>query len=260
MIHKTAIIDNSAVIEDNVSIGPYTVIGKDVKIGAGTFIGSNVYIEHSEIGKNCKIFNSASIGTAPQDLSYKNEPTKVSIGDGTTLREFVTINRGTAKTGQTVIGKNCFFMISTHVGHDCRVGNNVIIANCTPLAGHVEVGDNAFISAMSGIHQFTRVGRDTMVAGGTIITMDILPFTLCYGGSTGDRAVINGLNLVGMKRRGMTPDEIKEIKAAYKILFSSKLSLNDALKELEKNNSKYMKLMADFVKGSKRGIARPGNK
>ncbi|MCL2144155.1 MAG: acyl-ACP--UDP-N-acetylglucosamine O-acyltransferase [Endomicrobia bacterium] len=259
MIHKTAIIDKTAVIEDNVSIGAYSVIGEGVIIKSGTAVGSNVYIEYAEIGKNCKIFHSASIGTAPQDLSYKDEPSKAYIGEGTTLREFVTVNRGTAKTGKTVVGKNCFFMVSTHVGHDCKVGDNVILTNSSSLGGHVEVGDNAFISGMCGVHQFTRVGRDTMTAGTTIITMDTLPFTLCYGGSVGNRAVINGLNLVGMKRRGMMPEDIEAIKNAYRILFMSKLLLKDSLCELEKSASPYVKEMVDFIKTSKRGIARPGN-
>ena len=259
MINKLAVIDKSAVIEDGVEIGPYAVIGEGVTIKTGSVIGANVYIEHAEIGKNCRIFNSASVGTAPQDLSYKGEPSKTVIGDGTVLREFVTVNRGTAKTGRTTVGKNCLFMVSTHVGHDCKVGNNVILTNCSCLAGHVEVGDNAFISAMSAVHQFTRVGRDTMTAAATIITMDTLPFTLCYGGSTGNRAVINGLNLVGMKRRNMKKTDIEEIKKAYKILFSSNLLLKEALAELEKNGSPCVKEIADFIKTSKRGIARPGN-
>jgi UDP-N-acetylglucosamine acyltransferase len=258
MIHSSAVIDKSAVIGNNVSIGAYTVIGKGTVIGEGTAIGSNVYIEHSDIGKNCKIFHSASIGTAPQDHSYKDEPSKTYIGEGTVLREFVTVNRGTVKTGQTIVGKNCFFMVSTHVGHDCKVGSNVILTNCASLGGHVEVGDNAFISAYCGAHQFTKIGRDTMTAASTVVTMDTVPFTLCYSGK-GNRAVINGLNLVGMKRRGIKAGDIEEIKRAYKILFSSKLLLKDALAELEKNTSTYVKEIADFVKASKRGIARPGN-
>ncbi|MCL1972017.1 MAG: acyl-ACP--UDP-N-acetylglucosamine O-acyltransferase [Endomicrobia bacterium] len=259
MIHQTAVIDKSAVIEENVSIGPYSVIGEGVVIKSGTVIGSNSYIEHAEIGQNCKIFNSVSIGTPPQDLSYKNEPSKAYIGDGTTLREFVTVNRGTAKTGKTIVGKNCYFMVSSHAAHDCLVGDNVIIGNCSMLGGHVQVGDDAFLSGLAGVHQFARVGKGTMTAGGAIITMDTIPFTMCYGGSTGDRAVINGLNLVGMKRRGMKSGEISEIKNAYKILFSSKLLLEDAVKELEKSDSRYVKEIVDFIKTSKRGIARPGN-
>ena len=254
MIHQTAIIDKSAIIEDNVKIGPYTVIGKGVTIKSGTVIGSNAYIEYAEIGANCKIFNSASIGTPPQDLSYQNEPSKIYIGEGTTVREFVMLNRGTKKTGKTVIGKNCYFMQSSHVAHDCVVGDNVIVVNGAVLAGHVEVGEGAFISGHAGVHQFCRVGKGTMTAGGAIITMDTIPFSMCHG----DRAVLTGLNLVGMKRRKMTNSEIEDIKGAYRTLFMSKLLLKDAIAELEKSPSPHVKEIVEFVQTSKRGIVRPG--
>ena len=253
MIHGTAVIDKSAVLGDNVKIGPNTVIGEGVVIKSGTVIGPNSYIEHAEIGANCKIFNSTSIGTPPQDLSYKDEPSKIYIGDDTVIREFSMFNRGTKKTGKTVIGKNCFFMMASHVAHDCVVGDNVIMSNGSVLAGHVHVGDNAFISALSGVHQFCRVGKGTMTAGGTIITMDTIPYSMCHG----DRAVLSGLNLVGMKRRGMTPEEIGEIKESYRVLFMSKLLLKDALAELEKSPSGHIKEIVEFVKTSKRGIVRP---
>lgn len=256
MIDKTAVIDKSAIIEDNVKIGPYAVIGEGVTIKSGTVIGSNAYIEHAEIGKNCKIFNSASIGTAPQDLSYNNEPSKAYIGDETVIREFVTINRGTAKTGKTIVGKNCLFMVSTHVGHDCIVGDGVILTNCACLGGHVEVGDGAFISAMSAVHQFTRVGRNTMTAAGTIITMDTIPFTMCHADSA-SRAVLSGLNIVGLKRKGLKLSEIEEIKSAYRTLFMSKLLLKDALAKLSESSSLYVKEILDFINTSKRGITRP---
>ncbi len=253
MIHKTAVIDKNAVIGENVEIGPYTVIGEGVKIGNGTIIGSNAFIEHAEIGEHCKFFNSVSVGTAPQDLSYNNEPSKVYVGDGTIFREFVTINRGTKKTGKTVIGKKCYFMTQSHAGHDSITGDNVILANGACLGGHVEVGNDAFISALSGIHQFCRVGKGTMTAAGTIVTMDTIPYSMSYG----YRAVLNGLNLVGMKRRGMKKEDIEEVKAVYKTLFMSKLLLNDALEQLSSNNSVYVKEIVDFIKTSKRGIARP---
>ena len=253
MLHQTAVIDKSAIIEPNVKIGAYTVVGENVLIKSGASIGSNCYLEHCEIGNDCKIFNSVSVGTAPQDLGYKDEPAKAYIGDGTVLREFVTINRGTKKTGKTVIGKKCYFMACSHAGHDTRVGDNVIMANASVLGGHVEVGDDAFISGLVGVHQFCRVGKGTMSAGGTVITMDTIPYSMCYG----YRAVLNGLNLVGMKRRGMTSAQIEEIKDAYKTLFMSKLLLNDALSKLENSNSPYVKEIVDFIKTSKRGIARP---
>ncbi|MDR2427117.1 MAG: acyl-ACP--UDP-N-acetylglucosamine O-acyltransferase [Endomicrobium sp.] len=253
MIHNTAVIDKSAIIEENVTIGAYTVIGKGVTIKSGTVVGSNAYIEHAEIGCSCKIFNSASIGTPPQDLSYKDEPSKVYIGEGTTLREFVTVNRGTKKTGKTIVGKNCYFMISAHVGHDCIIGDNVIVANASVFGGHVQVGDNVFFSALAGVHQFCRIGKGTMTAGGAIVTMDTIPYSMCHG----DRAVLSGLNLVGMKRRGMKTEEIEEVKEAYRILFMSKLLLKDALAELEKRESVYIKEIVEFIKTSKRGIVRP---
>ncbi|MDR2396073.1 MAG: acyl-ACP--UDP-N-acetylglucosamine O-acyltransferase [Endomicrobium sp.] len=253
MIHKTAIIDGTAILGDNVSIGAYTVIGKDVVIGKNVIIGSNVFIEHAQIGDNCKVYNSASIGTPPQDLSYNDEPSKVYIGDGTTVREFVTFNRGSKKTGKTVIGKNCYFMTSSHVAHDCRIGDYVIMANCSAAGGHVEIGDNAFISGLVGIHQFVKIGKDTMTGVGAAVTMDIIPYALCAG----DRVKLDGLNLVGMKRRKISSMDIDAVKEAYRILFKSKLLLKDALSKLEQIQSVCVKEIIKFVESSKRGLARP---
>jgi UDP-N-acetylglucosamine acyltransferase len=253
MIHQTAVIDKTAVIGDNVDIGAYTVIGKNVVIGDGTIIGSNAYIEYAEIGKNCKIYHSASIGTAPQDLSYKDESSRVYVGDGTVAREFVTFNRGSAKTGKTIVGKKCYFMASSHIAHDCCVGDGVIMANCSAAAGHVEIGDNTFISATVGIVQFLKVGSGVMIGSGATVTMDIIPYVLCAG----YRAVPNGLNLVGMRRRQMPTEEINAVKDAYRILFMSKLMLKDALPELEQSKSIAVQEIVVFIKNSKRGIARP---
>ncbi|MDR1522912.1 MAG: acyl-ACP--UDP-N-acetylglucosamine O-acyltransferase [Endomicrobium sp.] len=253
MIHKTAIIDGTAILGNNVSIGAYTVIGKDVVIGKNVIIGSNVFIEHAQIGDNCKVYNSASIGTPPQDLSYNDEPSKVYIGDGTTVREFVTFNRGSKKTGKTVIGKNCYFMTSSHVAHDCRIGDYVIMANCSAAGGHVEIGDNAFISGLVGIHQFVKIGKDTMTGVGAAVTMDIIPYALCAG----DRVKLDGLNLVGMKRRKISSIDIDAVKEAYRILFKSKLLLKDALSKLEQIQSVCVKEIIKFVESSKRGLARP---
>ncbi|MDR1951954.1 MAG: acyl-ACP--UDP-N-acetylglucosamine O-acyltransferase [Elusimicrobiota bacterium] len=253
MIDKRAVIDESAIIEDNVSIGPFTVIGKDVVIKSGTVIGANSSIEYAEIGNNCKISNSVSVGSPPQDLSYKDELSKVFIGGGTILREFVTINRGSAKTLKTVIGENCFFMACSHAAHDTRVGDNVIFANNAAIGGHVEVGDNTFLGGQSGVHQFCKIGRGVMVGAGSIVTMDIIPYALCCG----DRAVLDGLNLVGMRRKKMGQKEIDDIKKAYRILFLSKLLLKDAVSEIEKIDCIYVKEITDFIKNSKRAIARP---
>ncbi|MDR3274464.1 MAG: acyl-ACP--UDP-N-acetylglucosamine O-acyltransferase [Endomicrobium sp.] len=253
MIHNTALIDKSAVIGNNVQIGAYTVIGKEVVIGEGTTIGSNAYIEYAEIGKSCKLYNSVSIGTPPQDLSYNNELSKVYVGDGTVAREFVTFNRATKKTEKTIIGEGCYFMVSSHVAHDCRVGKNVIMANCSAAGGHVEIGDNAFISANVGIHQFTKVGKGTMTGSGSTVTMDIIPYALCAG----YRATLSGLNMVGMKRKKIPFEEIAAVKNAYRMLFMSNLLLKDALAKIERSNSVYVCEIVEFIRNSKRGIARP---
>lgn len=253
MIHKTAIISETAIIGSNVIIGAYTVVADNVVIGNDIIIGSNVFIEHAQIGRNCKIYNSVSIGTPPQDLSYDSEPSKVYIDENTTIREFVTINRGTKKTAKTTIGKNCYLMASSHIAHDCRIGSNVIMANSSAAGGHVEIGDNAFISGLVGIHQFTKIGRDTMVGVGSVVTMDIVPYALCVG----DRVRLNGLNLIGMKRRKISQAEISAVKEAYQIIFKSKLLLQDALVKLDQIQSDCVKEIIGFIRNSKRGIVRP---
>jgi UDP-N-acetylglucosamine acyltransferase len=253
MIDSSVRIDKSAVIENDVTIGAYTVIGENVIIKSSTVIGSNCFIEHSEIGSGCKIFNSVSVGTPPQDLSYKNEPSKVYIGDGTVLREFVTINRGSAKTLKTVIGKNCFFLACSHAAHDTVVGDGVVMVNNAALGGHVVVGDNAFIGGQVGIHQFCKIGKGAMVGAASLVTMDVIPYGLCYG----DRAVLDGLNVVGMRRRGMSVGQINDVKQAYKILFVSKLLLKDAICEIEKIDSPFVREIVEFIKTSKRSLVRP---
>ncbi|MDR1695143.1 MAG: acyl-ACP--UDP-N-acetylglucosamine O-acyltransferase [Endomicrobium sp.] len=253
MIHQTAIIDKSAVIEENAEIGPYAVIGPETIIKSGTKIHGQSVIEYAEIGANCEIFNFSSIGKRPQDLKYKGEKTKVIVGDGTTVRECVTLNRGTAAAGQTVVGKNCLLMACSHIAHDCILGDNVIVGYGTGIAGHVEVGDNVIFSGSVGVHQFCKIGHSAMVSGGSMVTMDIIPFAMAQG----DRAILAGLNLVGMKRRQMKLSEIEEIKNAYRVLFMSKLALSDALAKLEESRSAYVKEISDFIKNSQRGIARP---
>jgi UDP-N-acetylglucosamine acyltransferase len=253
MIHQTAVIDKTAVVEDGVEIGPYAVIGPETIVRSGTVIHGQNAIEYAEIGHNCEIFNFSSIGKRPQDLKYQGEKTRTFIGDGTTVRESVTINRGTAAAGRTVIGKNCLLMSCSHVAHDCIVGDNVIIGYASGIAGHVEIGDNAILSGDVGIHQFTRIGKFAMLGGGSKVVMDIIP----YATAQGDRAVLAGLNVVGMKRQKMKLSEIEEVKTAYRILFMSKLTLNDALVKLESNPSQYVQEILKFIKSSQRGIARP---
>ncbi|MDR2860429.1 MAG: acyl-ACP--UDP-N-acetylglucosamine O-acyltransferase [Elusimicrobiota bacterium] len=253
LIHQSAVIDKDAVIEDNVEIGPYTIIGPETTIKSGTKIHGQAVIEYAQIGADCEIFNFASIGKRPQDLKYEGERTNVIIGDGTTVRESVTINRGTAAAGQTVIGKNCLLMSCGHIAHDCIIGDGVIVGYSTGIAGHVEVGDYAIFSGGCGIHQFCKIGKHSMISGGAKVVMDVIPYATAHG----DRAVLVGLNVVGMKRSKMKLSEIEEVKNAYKTLFMSKLTLSDALIRLEEAASPYIKEITDFIKASQRGIVRP---
>jgi UDP-N-acetylglucosamine acyltransferase len=253
MIHQTAIIDKSAVIEENVEIGPYTVIGPETIIKSGSKLHGQSVVEYAEIGHNCEIFNFSSIGKRPQDLKYQGEKTKVILGDGSTVRECVTLNRGTAAAGQTIVGKNALIMACAHIAHDCIIGDNVIIGYSTGIAGHVEINDDAILSSSIGVHQFCRIGKGAMIGAGSMIAMDIIPYVTAQG----DRAVLAGLNIVGMRRRKVTLSEIENIKNAYRVLFMSKLTLEDALVKLEDNQSPYVKEMVNFIKTSQRGISRP---
>ena len=253
MIHETAVIDKSAVIEENVEIGPYTVIGPETVIKSGTKIHGQCVIEYAEIGKNCEIFNFSSIGKRPQDLKYQGEKTKVIVGDGTTVRECVTLNRGTAAAGQTVVGKNCLLMACSHIAHDCILGDNVIIGYSSGVAGHVEIGDYVILSGSIGVHQFVKIGESAMISGGAMVAMDVIPFSIAQG----DRAVLSGLNVVGMKRRTMKISEIEDIKNAYRTLFMSKLTLEEALVKLDPTASPHVRKIINFIKASQRGITRP---
>ena len=199
MIHKTSIVDKNAKISSDVNIGPFCFIGPNVELKDGVSLISNVHIEgNTSIGKGTKIFPFASIGTQPQDLKFKNEPNSLTIGENNTIREYVTINPGTESGGsKTVIGNNCLFMISSHVAHDCVIGNNVVIANNVPLGGHVTIEDSVIIGGNSAIHQFTRVGRLAMIGGMSGVTKDVIPFGL----SLGNRNFLQGINLIGLRRK-----------------------------------------------------------
>ncbi|MDR1928690.1 MAG: acyl-ACP--UDP-N-acetylglucosamine O-acyltransferase, partial [Endomicrobium sp.] len=221
MIHSTAVIDKNAIIENDVEIGPYVIIGQKSIVKSGTKIHGHSVIEYAEIGNNCEIFNFCSIGKAPQDLKYNKEKTKIIIGDGTIIREYATLNRGTVAFGQTVIGKNCLIMCSAHIAHDCIIGNNVIVGYSTGLAGHVEVGDFAVLSSSVGIHQFCKIGQSVMIGAGSMVSMDIIPYVIAQG----DRASLIGLNFIGMRRQKISSLEINNVKYAYRILFMSKLLL-----------------------------------
>ena len=257
MIHETAIIDTKAKIASNVSIGPYSVIGPDVEIGENTVIHSHVNISgYTKIGNRNKIYPFASIGNDPQDLKYNGEETKLIIGDKNIVREYVTINPGTVgDVGKTIIGNNCLFMISSHVAHDCLVGNNVIIANNVPLGGHVIVEDNVVIGGNSAVQQFTRIGKMAMIGGMTGVLNDVIP----YGLSTGNRNFLQGLNLIGLRRAKFENKEILGLSEAYKEIFATK-NLMENISNLNnsfKKNTLVKEIIEFITKDKKRSICTP---
>lgn len=256
-IHVTAIIEEGAILEEGVKIGPYCIVGKDVKIGKNTTLQSHVVIEGiTEIGEDNTIFSFVSIGKASQDLKYKNEPTKTIIGNRNKIREFVTIHRGTDDRWETRIGDDNLLMAYVHVAHDVIVGNNCILANAVTLAGHVTVEDFAIIGGLTPVHQFCRVGAYSMTGGASAINQDICPFMLAEG----NKAEVKTLNALGLKRKGFSMEEISNIKKAYKLIYRSGLPLKEILKELKEGyeDDKNIKKLYDFIEISiqNRGIAR----
>jgi len=256
MIHPTAIVHPAARIDEGVRVGPFAVIGEHVAIAAGTTVGSHAVIEGwTEIGRDNRIFQFASVGADPQDLKFHGEQSFLRIGDRNTVREFVTLHRGTEDGGgETVIGDDNLFMAYSHVAHDCRVGNRAILANAATLAGHVVIGDHAILGGLSGVHQFTRIGCHAMISGGSKVVQDIAPYIIAQG----DRAVPAGLNLVGLKRRGFSDSLLRDIKKAYKIVFRSGLRVEQALEKIaaELEESPELKIFTEFIRDSQRGIAR----
>ena len=251
-IHATAIIEEGAVIGDNVTIGPYTIIGKEVSIGNGTTIGSHTVIEgKTTIGENNQIFSHAALGTIPQDLKFDGEDVELIIGNNNKIREFTLFNPGTKGGGSiTKIGDNNLFMGYVHVAHDVIIGNNCVFANVATLAGHVEIDDNVVIGGLTPVHQFCKIGTHVMVGGGSVVTQDIPPYCLAEG----NKAVLRGLNLNGLRRR-FEREVINDLKRAYKELFESGQALNDTANTiLENNPNEYTKTLATFVLETKRGI------
>ena len=257
MIHKTSIIDSKAKIATNVEIGPYCVIGPKVEIKSNTIIHSHVNISgKTVIGKENKIYPFSSIGNHPQDLKYNNEETDLVIGDNNTIREHVTINPGTiGGGGKTKIGNNCLFMISSHIAHDCVVGNNVIIANNVPLGGHSILEDNVVIGGNSAVQQFTRIGKMAMIGGMTGVLHDVIP----YGLSTGNRNSLQGLNLIGLRRAKFENKDILGLSDAYKEIFATK-NINENISKLNgsfKENPLVMDIIDFITKDKKRSICTP---
>jgi UDP-N-acetylglucosamine acyltransferase len=257
MIHKTSIINSKAKIANNVDIGPYCVIGPKVEIKSNTIIHSHVNVSgKTVIGKGNTIHPFSSIGNHPQDLKYNKEETELIIGDDNTIREYVTINPGTVGGGgKTIIGNKCLFMISSHVAHDCLVGNNVIIANNVPLGGHAIIEDNVVIGGNSAVQQFTRIGKMAMIGGMTGVLHDVIP----YGLSTGNRNSLQGLNLIGLRRSKFENKEILGLSEAYKEIFATK-NLTDNINNLNssfQDNPLVNEVIEFITKDKKRSICTP---
>lgn len=255
MKHPLACVHPEAKIAENVEIGPFVTIDKNVEIGEGTKIASNVTIlEGARIGKNCVIHSGAVISGVPQDLKFKGEDSVAIIGDNTVIRECVTVNRGTASKGKTVVGNNCLIMAYCHVAHDSELGNNVIMSNAVQVAGEVTIDDYSVIGGGALIHQFTHIGQHVMVQGGSLVNKDIPPFVMA------GRLPVSyaGINTVGLRRRGFTNDQIGEIQEIYRYLYMSGMNNSDALAKIEEElpACKERDEIVNFVRGSKRGVIR----
>ena len=260
MIHSTAIIDPKAKISSNVSIGAFTVIGPNVEIGENTIIQSHVsIIGNTKVGKNNKIYPFASIGNDPQDLKFDGEVTKLEIGDNNKIREYVTINPGTkGGGGLTKIGNNCLFMVSSHIAHDCLVEDNVILANNVPLGGHAHIEENVIIGGNSAVQQFTRVGKSSMIGGMCGVVRDIIPYAMVHG----NRSILQGLNLIGLRRKNIPNKEILVLTEAYKEIFKDEnLTTNlKSLKEEYRKNDLVNDVVKFLEKDKKRPICTPFSK
>ena len=259
MIHNSSVIEKGAKIGQNVKIGPFCYIGPQSQIGDNVELISNVHIEgNTKIGKGTKIFPFASIGTQPQDLKFKGESNSLTIGENNTIREYVTINPGTkGGGGKTVIGNNCLLMISSHVAHDCSIGDDVVIANNVPLGGHVTIEDSVVIGGNSAVQQFTRIGRLAMIGGMTGVLKDVIPFGL----SIGNRNYLRGINLIGLKRKKYDNKKIMELDSAFKKIFSSK-NLHENLSKINgeyKGNDLVVEVIKFISKDKKRPICTPNS-
>ena len=256
MIHPSAIIDPKAEIDTDVEIGPYTVISDNVSIGSGTLIGPHVTVApYVSIAPDCHIFQFASVGAAPQAVKFKGEKTYVKIGRGTVVREFVTINRGTAfGTGVTQIGEKNLLMAYCHVAHDCQTGREVILANNATLAGHIVIGDYVIVGGLVAIHQFVRIGEYAYVGGKSAVPKDIPPYVI----ASGDRARLYGLNRIGLKRHGFSESAIAALKKVYRIFFRYGITINEAIEraQAEVDHLPEVVNFINFIKSSQRGITR----
>ena len=256
MIHPSALVHSKASLGANVSVGAYSIVGEHVELGNDTRIGPHVVIEgHTRIGRNNRIFQFCSLGAVPQDKKYADEPTRLEIGDGNTIREFCTLNCGTAQdAGVTRLGNDNWIMAYVHLAHDCQIGDHTIFANNAQLAGHVHVGDHAILGGFTGVHQFVRIGAHSFTAIATILVHDLPPYVM----AAGNTAKPYGINAEGLRRRGFSAEALAAIKRAYKTLYKSGLTLDQAKAQLaeQARSSVEIGLLADFLQASTRGIVR----
>ena len=252
-VHASAVVDPAAELGAGVVVAPYAIVGPGVVVGAGTEIGPHVLVERDTlIGEGCRIAQGAVLGTDPQDLKFKGEDTTLVVGDRTVIREYATLNRGTAATGRTAVGSDCVLMAYTHVAHDCEIGNHVIISNATQMAGHVLIEDWATVSGLVAVHQFVRIGSHSFVGGGSRIAQDVAPYCRVVG----NPPKIYGLNTVGFDRRGFAEDVRKALKKTYRILFQSGLNISQGVTRVEQEVEPIPEVLQllTFVKSSKRGV------
>ncbi len=254
-IHFSAVIHPDAELDQGVEVGPFTTIGPKARIGKGTVIGSNVLIDGGTvIGGNCRVFHGASLGGEPQIFNFKNVPASLEIGDGTVVREYVTVHRSGFENGVTRVGKGCLLMAYSHVGHDCEIGDEVVIVNSTALSGHVMVGDKAFISGLVGIHQHVRIGRYAMVGGMARVNQDVLPFSTVEG----NPGRLYSINTVGLKRANFKPDVRAAIKKALKFIVQPELNTKQAVEKIAAKIEMFdeIKHFIDFIENSSRGVTK----
>src|SRR6185369_14737880 len=255
-IHPTAIIDQKAKVHESCKIGPYSVVGPDVELGENCELISHVVIYGpTKIGSNNRFFPFSAIGIEPQDISYKGERTRLEIGDDNVIRENVTINRGTNKGGGiTRMGSHILIMAYSHIGHDCQIGDHAMLVNAATLAGHVTVEEWAVVGALCPVHQFVRIGRHSYIGGGTVITQDVLPFSMT---SAKRETHAFGLNKVGLQRRGFSDDRLKKLHRAYRYLLAAKMNTSQALEKMKAEEpTEDVKLLIDFIEKSERGILK----
>ena len=260
VIHPSAVIAEGAVISANCSIGPFCTVGANVTLGEGCELVSHVVLDgHTTFGARNRVFSFACLGIAPQDLKYKNEPTRLEVGEGNDIREYVTISRGTVGGGGlTRVGSGCLIMAYVHIGHDTKIGDGVILANAATLAGHVTVEDFATVGALNPVHQFCTIGRYAYIGGGTTITQDVLPYSLT---SVERNNHAYGLNKVGLQRRGFTPEQLRELTTAMRVLTSGKKNTTQALEEINDmlesgSGGEHVQYLAEFVRKSERGVIK----